>query len=479
MSDNMHTTPDGSAGDAERASERARSASALSADPRRSTRWPLVPRLAIAGLLLVAATAALTLWRTSHRPPAGSAVHAGDGTPTATAGAGMHGMQGMAGMNMSSNGTVQLTANQLRHFGVTFGSVEKRTLESSVRTVGTVTVDETKLTDVTPRFAGYVERLYVNETGQRVRKGQPLMEIYSPEVVATEQELLVAKKLQASIGASSVPGVPSASTDLVGAARRRFALWGISDDQIDRIIESGEVQRTITMNAPASGIVLEKQVVLGQAIQPGEMLYRIADLGEVWVDVALREQDAAAVRAGSRASIELASYPGRSLTGRVSYVYPLLDSLARTVRARVEVPNAERLLKPGMYATITLTTPARQALTVPSSAVLETGESTLVFMDMGGGQLMPMDVVTGRTAGDYTEIVSGLEPGQRVVTSAQYLLDSESNLAEVMKSMIGQMNTSDMNDMSNMSMPAAPADSAAESKRMDSMRGMKMPRERR
>jgi Cu(I)/Ag(I) efflux system membrane fusion protein len=425
----------------------------------------------------------------------------------------------MAGMDMSSGGNVQLTASQLRHFGVTFGSVEERTLESTVRTVGTVTIDEAKLTEVTPRFGGYVEHLYVDETGQAVRKGQRLMDIYSPELVAAEQELLVAKKLQASIGASSVPGVPPASADLVDAARRRFALWGISDAQVDKIIRSGEVQRTLALYAPASGIVLEKQVVLGQAIQPGQTLYRIADLGEVWVDVALRERDAGAVRAGSRAAIELESHPGRPLDGRVSYVYPMLDSVARTVRARVEVPNPERLLKPGMYATVTLTTPARRALTVPSSALLETGDRTLVFMDMGGGQLMPMDVVTGRTAGDYTEVLSGLEPGQRVVTSAQYLLDSESNLAEVMKSMIGQMGTADVNNMQNMkgmpgmnmseqkrgmsmptgdsagmsdkgadmkgtkmkgmSMPAAPADSAAESRPMDSMRGMKMPRERR
>jgi Cu(I)/Ag(I) efflux system membrane fusion protein len=479
MSENMNATPDGSAGHAARARSGARAASAPGDAPPRSTPWLLAPWLAIAGLLLVAATAALTVWRRSQLPPAGIASRAGDAAPAATAGGDMNGMQGTSGMSMSSDRTVQLTANQLRHFGVTFGSVEERMLESSVRTVGTVTVDETKLADVTPRFGGYVERLYVDETGQTVRKGQPLMEIYSPELVAAEQELLVAERLQQSIGESSVPGVPASSTDLVAAAKRRFALWGISDAQIEKILRSGEVQRTLTLYAPASGIVLEKRVVQGQAIEPGEMLYRIADLGEVWVDVALREQDAGAVRAGSRAAIELASYPGRSLEGRVSYVYPMLDSVARTVRARVEVPNAEGLLKPGMYATVTLTTPARRALTVPSSAVLETGERTLVFMDMGGGRLMPMDVVTGRTAGEYTEVLSGLEPGQRVVTSAQYLLDSESNLAEVMKSMIGQMNMSDMNDMSSMSMPAAPADSAAESHRMDSMRGMKMPRERR
>jgi Cu(I)/Ag(I) efflux system membrane fusion protein len=433
----------------------------------------------LAGIGVVVLTGTLVAWGLSRRWSDSSL---GDSTPAAAAGKARGdtaNMYGMTGMDMSSGGNVHLTASQLRQFGVTFGRVEERTLENSVRTVGTVTVDETKLSEVTPRFGGYVEHLYVDETGQPVRKGQPLMDVYSPELVAAEQELLVAKKLQASIGESSVPGVPPGSTDLVGAARRRFALWGISEAQIDRIIQSGEVQHTLTLYAPASGIVLEKHVVRGQAIQPGETLYRIADLGEVWVDVALREQDAAAVRAGSRAAIELTSRPGRQLEGRVSYVYPTLDSATRTVRARVEVSNAEGQLKPGMYATVMLITPARQALTIPSSAVLNTGERTMVFMDMGGGQLMPMDVVTGRTAGDYTEVLSGLEPGQRVVTSAQYLLDSESNLAEVMKSMMGQMSTSDMNDMSNMQMPSAHADSAPKPHDIDTMRGMKMPRERR
>lgn len=395
----------------------------------------------LAGIGIFALIGALIVWGvTRHRSDESAPAATHVAGPAKTGGS----VGGMGGMNMSSYGNVQLTANQIRQFGVTFGGVEERTLRNTVRTVGTVAVDETKLSEVAPRFGGYVERLYVDATGQRIRKDQPLMDIYSPELVAAEQELFVAAKLQQSIGKSRVPGVPAPSTDLVAAARRRFALWDISDAQIDEILRSGRVQRTLTLHAPASGVVLEKNVVQGQAIQPGETLYRIANLGTVWIDVALREQDAGAVREGSRAVVELASYPGQPMDGRVAYVYPTLDSTARTVRARIEAPNSDGRLKPGMYATVTLTTPARRALAVPASSVLNTGERTLVFMDMGGGSLMPMDVVTGRTSGAYTEILSGLEPGQRVVTSAQYLLDSESNLAEVMKSMIGQMNTSDM-----------------------------------
>ena len=412
------------------------------------------------GLVAGAIVAALIAWSVIPHRPVGSSPRAASGVQSSKPDGEVGGNSGMA---VPSDGTVRLSANQLREFGVTFGSVEKRTLESSVRAVGTVTVDESTLSEVTPRFGGFVERLYVNSTGARVRRGQPLMDVYSPELVAAEQELLVAARLQQSIGESTVPGVPAPSTDLVAAARRRFELWGISDAQIDEILRSAKVRRTLTLYSPSSGVVLEKQVIQGQAIQPGVMLYRIADLGDVWVDVALREQDAAAVRVGSHAEVELASYPGRPMNGRVAYVYPTLDQAARTVRARIEVPNRSGLLKPGMYATVTLTTPSRHALTVPTSALLRTGERTLVFMDMGGGSLMPMDVTTGTTAGALTEILSGLDAGQRVVTSAQYLLDSESNLAEVMKSMIGQMNRSDapgagaMKDMPGMDMPATPS----------------------
>jgi Cu(I)/Ag(I) efflux system membrane fusion protein len=421
-----------------------------------------------AALGLVAIVAAFTVWRVSQPPTAGSA--ASDGRSSQERGD----MAGMSGMDASSDGTVQLTADQLRQFGVTFGTVEERTLAGTVRTAGAVTVDETKLSEVTPRFGGYVERLYVDKTGQQVREGQRLMDIYSPELVAAEQELLTAVKLQQSIGESGVPGVSGASTDLVAAARRRFALWDISSAQVDEILRTGQIRRTLTLHAPASGVVLEKHVVRGQAIQPGEMLYRIASLDDVWIDVALREQDAGAIRVGSRAAIELASYPGRPVDGRIAYVYPTLDQAARTVRARVEVPNPAGRFKPGMYATVTLTTPSRRVLTVPTSAVLNTGDHTLVFMDMGGGSFMPMEVVAGRAAGGYTEILSGVESGQRVVTSAQYLLDSEANLAEVMRSMIGQMNMSDMNRTGGMKDTSGTTEKGAGMKDMD-MPGMKAP----
>ncbi|HEX5179638.1 MAG TPA: efflux RND transporter periplasmic adaptor subunit [Gemmatimonadaceae bacterium] len=364
---------------------------------------------------------------------------------TKTAMGGMQGMQGMSGGDTATSGAaVTFTANQVRQFGVTFGAVAVRRLDNRVRTVGTVTFDERKLTQITPKFGGYVEHLFVNTTGQAVRQGEPLATIYSPEILAAEEDLLVAGRLARAAGGDTVPGVPGTGFDLLAAARQRLSLWDISDAQIDSVLKTGTVQRALTLYAPAPGVVIAKNIVQGQAIQPGMALYQIADLSTVWIDVAIRQGDAALVRPGSAATIDLTSFPGRPFTGRVGYVYPTIDSVARTIHARVQVPNSSGLLKPGMYATVSLATPSRRALTVPTTAIVNTGERELVFLDLGDGRFVPHDVETGRTAGDYTEVLSGLEPGQRVVTSAQFLLDSESNLAEVMKSMMAQMNMSDV-----------------------------------
>jgi Cu(I)/Ag(I) efflux system membrane fusion protein len=314
------------------------------------------------------------------------------------------------------------------------------------------------MAQVAPKFSGFVERLYVNITGQPVQRGQALLDIYSPDLVAAQQELLLAGQLQNQIGRSAVPGVPGNATDLVDAAKRRLQLWDISDAQVDEILRTGRVRRTLTLFAPSSGVVVDKKVLQGTAITAGQVVYTIADLADVWVDAQLREADAAAVRSGSGADVEVAGLPGRVFKGRVTYVYPTLDTTSRAVRARIVVSNSEKILKPGMYATVRLLTPSRSALTVPNSAVLRTGDRNVVFVDMGGGQLMPQDVELGGAAGDYTEVLAGLEPGQRVVTSAQFILDSESNLGEVMKAMMGQMSSGDLNksnmkDMPGMSMP--------------------------
>ncbi|MGH7465546.1 MAG: efflux RND transporter periplasmic adaptor subunit, partial [Longimicrobiales bacterium] len=230
--------------------------------------------------------------------------------------------------------------------------------------------------------------------------------------------------------------------------------------------------------APASGIVVDKNIMAGQAVQAGQLLYTIADLSEVWVEAELRETDAGLVTEGDAATIEVAALPGRPVQGRVEYIYPTLQAQARTLKARIAIANPDGRLKPGMFATVRLQAPGRTALTVPTSAILNTGERRVVFVDMGAGRIMPHEVETGRVAGEYTEVLAGLEPGQRVVTSAQYMLDSESNLAEVMKSMMGTMNMSDMQgmEMEGMDMPAGAT--GADMQGAD-MRGMQMPRSER
>lgn len=394
-------------------------------------------RLVLAGL--VTAIVAITVWIVASTVDDDASGVAATGDAT--------GMAGMQGMDMSSDGSVQLTADQLDQFGVTFDTVGVRTLETEVRTVGIVTFDETRIAQVAPKFGGFVERLHVDFTGQPVRRGDPLLEIYSPELVAAQEELLVARRLERTMDESAVPGVPAGSSDLLAAARRRLRLWDISEAQVEEILRSGKVQRALTLHAPTSGVVVEKNVVRGQAIQPGQTLYTIADLSEVWVEAELREADAGSVREGSGASIELAAYPGRPFRGRVEYVSPTVQEDTRTLEARIAVANSDGRLKPGMYATVRITTPTRSALTAPASAILRTGERTMAFVDMGNGWLMPHEVETGRAGADHVEILAGLEPGQRVVTSAQFLLDSESNLGEVMRAMMGQMGPADMDGM--------------------------------
>ncbi len=395
--------------------------------------------------------------REPSSPPTSSA--------TANAMSGMEGMDGMQGadgiqsmdgMDMSGagNGDVLLSASQIRQFGITFGTVEMRTLDSKVRTVGNVTFDETRMEQVAPRFSGYVEKLYVETTGQPVRRGQALMDVYSPELLAAQEELLIAGRLDRTLDASTVPGVVSGSSDLVAAAKRRLELLDVSDAQIAQVLRTGRALRTLTITAPSSGVVVDKKVVQGQAFQAGQTLYTLADLSAVWVDVDLRETDISGVREGTGAVLEFASFPGQTFRGRVAYIYPTLEEASRTVRARVVVANGSGLLKPGMYATVLLSTPTRTVLSVPASAVVQTGSRSMVFVDMGangqGLRLVPQEVETGTWSDSAVEVLSGLEPGQRVVTSAQFLLESESNLGEVLKAMMMQMGSGDMGNMPGM-----------------------------
>lgn len=366
--------------------------------------------------------------------------------------------ESMAGMEKGDEGSIRLTIDQIRTFGVTFGTAEVRPLERTIRAVGFVDFDETRMAYVAPKFGGYVERLYVDFTGKPVSRGQPLLEIYSPELVSAQEEFLLARRLGEKIGNSGVEGVSEETTDLLESAKRRLRYWDISDAQIEQVMRSGQVQKTMTLHAPVSGIVMEKNVFQGQAIRPGENLYMIADLSEVWIEAELFESDVALIEEGMSAEISIAAYPDQTFQGRVEYVYPTLQEKTRSMKARVALPNANGRLKPGMYATVGLKKDLGAILSVPSSAVLRTGEKTIAFVDLGGGRLSPREVDLGQAGAEYVEVLKGMDSGERVVTSAQFLLDSESNLAEVMRAMMAQMNLSDTENMEMEGMDMSPGE---------------------
>jgi len=345
----------------------------------------------------------------------------------------------MPGMDMSApGGGVRLTASQIRDFGVTFDTVKVRPLESEVHATASISMDETRIAQITPKFSGFVERLFVNATGQSVIRGQPVAALYSPDLYAAQQELLLAARLDRTPKESSIPGVASNSLNLVAAARQRLRLWDVTDAEIDAILRTGQPKRTVTLFSPVSGVVTEKNVVQGQSVMAGAPLMTVADLSSVWTITELREADARSARVGAAALVEVNAFPGERIAGRVTYVYPTLMEQTRTIRARVVLQNPDGRLKPGMFATVLLSSPQAPALSVPAAALIETGDRTYVFARMQDGSLMPHNVRTGRRTSGFVEILAGAEPGWIVVTSAQFLLDSESNIGEVMRSMIAQ-----------------------------------------
>jgi Cu(I)/Ag(I) efflux system membrane fusion protein len=324
---------------------------------------------------------------------------------------------------------VHLTAEQAHSIGVRFAVVERGVLARTVRTVGQVVPAEPGLAEITPKTDGFVEQLFVAATGVAVRRGQPLLTLYSPMLVAAQEELLAAKRLAASVDSGDAETWRNGQA-LLEAARRRLAYWDISAEQVERLERTGQVTKTLTLAAPFDGIVLEKMVVAGQAVMSGMKLYRIADLSTVWIEGAVFEQDLALVRTGAPARAELAAYPGRTVLGRVSFVWPTVDEMSRTARVRVAFDNRDGQLRPGMYATLFFEALlGRDALSVPAEAVVMTGERNLVFVVGKAGALEPREVILGPRAGERFQVLEGLAQGERIIASANFLVDAESRLA--------------------------------------------------
>jgi multidrug efflux pump subunit AcrA (membrane-fusion protein) len=324
--------------------------------------------------------------------------------------------------------TVILPADRVALLGIRSEPVTRSSTAGSLRTVGRVGLDERRREVVYAKYEGYVERLLVDFTGQPVAKGQPLLTLYSPELVAAQQEYLVARHAQARLADSSVPGVATGGGELAEAARQRLRYWDVTPGEITALDKSGLPRRTMTMRSPVSGVVVEKTVVEGMKVTPADRLYEIADLSRVWVLAEVYEKDLAAVRVGTPVRVRLSAQPGGEWHGKVSFVSPIVKPDTRTVEVRVDVDNPGGALKPDMFADVSLESGAAAVLTVPESAVIFTGERTLVFLDQGGGRFEPREVGVGSRVGTGYVVLRGLAEGDRVVISANFLLDSESSL---------------------------------------------------
>jgi Cu(I)/Ag(I) efflux system membrane fusion protein len=370
----------------------------------------------------------------------------------------------------SSRATIRLDAKQRQIAGLTYGTAERRALDKVIRTVGRFDVDERKFAAVTLKVGGYVDKLFVDYTGKPVRRGEPLFSIYSPDLVSAEQEYLLALQTQKALAKSQVPSASESAASLLRASRERLKLWDLTEQQVQQLEESGKPDLHQTIRSPVSGIVLEKMVIAGQSVQAGMTLYRIADLSTIWVYGDVYEYELPFVKVGQPAEIRLSYTPDRIFEAKVAYVYPTLDPKTRTARVRFELANTPDLsLRPEMYGGVELHVPLGERLVVPKAAVLDSGRRQLVFVAAGGGRLAPRDVKIGERLDDWMEVKEGLSPGDHVVTSANFLVDSESQLqgAESMMGMMGAIGMGDwkMESAKPMSMggeepPAAAAKAA-------------------
>jgi RND family efflux transporter MFP subunit len=320
----------------------------------------------------------------------------------------------------------------IQNMNIQTGIVTQGPLRRVIRTVGVIDFDETTLADVTTKFKGWIEKLYVDATGQQVHRGDPLFEIYSPELYSAQVEYLLALNQPANLSAAS-------TQTLTASARAKLKFFDIADDQIAEIEKDRQPRKTLRVNAPRDGVVVEKLAVEGQMVEAGMKLYRLADLAAVWVQAQIYEQDLPFIQLGQEAAVNLTYLPDRKFRGRITFIYPMVDEKTRTARVRMEFPNPGYLLKPGMFATVELAAElAPSVLLVPDAAVLRSGEKNTVFVALAGGRFDPRAVVLGpRAEGDQYQVLSGLQEGERVVTSGQFMLDSESQLRAAIQKMTG------------------------------------------
>jgi Cu(I)/Ag(I) efflux system membrane fusion protein/cobalt-zinc-cadmium efflux system membrane fusion protein len=323
---------------------------------------------------------------------------------------------------------VQLSAERLQSIGVKFGVVSRKSVQDEIRTTGTVAIDETRLSYVQTRISGHIEKVFADATYQYVRKGQPLFTLHSPELIAAEREYLLARQNATLLSQSTVPGVASGVASLLDSAKDRMAQWNIPEREIMRLESTGEVMDALEIDSPVSGYITERNALPNMMVQLDTRLYTVADLSVVWVLAQVFQNDLSRVRVGAPASLTVDSYPGRVFRGRVDFIYPDVDMTTRTSRVRLVFANSKPTLTPGMFVNVNLQVPLGQQLVIPAGGVLQSGTRQIVFVDRGAGYLEPRQVQLGTRAGEEYIVVSGLKSGERIVTSANFLVDSESQL---------------------------------------------------
>jgi len=331
---------------------------------------------------------------------------------------------------------VQLSQERLQSIGVRMGRVERKSVGDEIRVTGNVAVDETRVAYVQTRYAGYIQKVFADATYQYLRKGQPLFTIYSPDLAATEREYLVAKQNQQRVSGSTVPGVMEGAASLLEAATERLRQWGVPQKEISRLESTGQVQEELTVDSPVSGYITERNALPNLTVQPDTKLYTVADLSTVWVFAEVFQNDLGRIKPGDRAKLTVDAYPGRTFEGRVNFLYPQVDMTTRTVRARISFPNQGLKLTPGMFVNVALEVPQGKQLVIPANGVLQSGTRQVVFVNRGDGYLEPREVELGARSGDDFVVLKGVKEGEEIVTSANFLIDSESQLQAALGSFV-------------------------------------------
>jgi RND family efflux transporter MFP subunit len=383
--------------------------------------------------IVLALSVAALWWRFGTKPSTAGAQQGTPATETSSMGAsssesGSSATSATPAQNESPLAPIQLSPERMQSIGVTFGTVEMGAIAEEIRATGNVDVDERRLAYVQTRFSGWLRKVYVNATYQFVQKGQPLLTIYSPDLVATQQEYLLARKNQQQLQTSPVQGVSEGALSLVSAARERLRQWEISDSEISKLDATGKPNTELTIYSPVTGYVMERAALPNMYVQPDTKLYTVADLSTVWINAQVFQNDIGKVKPGNTAVVTVDAYPGKTFRGRVDQILPQVDMNTRTVRVRLVFPNPGLLLKPGMFVSLILKTSVGRDLIVPASAVLQSGIKQVVFVDRGNGMLDPTSVELGPRYQDSFVVLKGLKNGDRVATSANFLIDSESQL---------------------------------------------------